>query len=69
MFAARRGVEPDADNGRADQIRDALRAGAAAICRYKRPHACDRAFGAPDEQCTNAQVGLGSDPDIVRRDE
>ena len=31
--------------------------------------ACGRASGAPERRGTNAQEDLGSDPDIVRRDQ
>ena len=40
VFAARRGVKPDADPGGCDQIGDALRAGVTAICRNERSLAC-----------------------------
>ena len=69
VFASRCEVEPDADPGGGNQVGDAFRAGTAAICRNERPLACGRASGAPERRGTNAQEDLGSDPDIVRRDE
>ena len=56
VFAARGGVEPDADLGAGDCVGDALRARAAAFCRTS---------GASEKGCTDAQEDLGSYPDIV----
>ena len=48
VFAAWCGIKSDADPGVSDQIGDALRAGATAICRIERSLACGRTTGAPE---------------------